>query len=292
MFAPSARPALAQELSPRSFWPTPVGTQVLVLGYQHTSGDVLLDPAIPIYGVDSSIDTGFVGYLHTIGLWGRTANVLLELPYSRGTTRGIISSTTVEGDFAGLNDGGITLTVNLLGAPALTPADFQALRNNPRPILGVSLKVVPPTGHYVKGRLINPGSNRWATRLKLGSIIPLHPRWLLELDAGAWFFTDDSDFVTGRREQAPIYSLEAHLVRRFSPGFWTSLEFNYFTGGRQTIAGEKLADLQDNSRVGATLVFPYGGRYAVKMGYSVSMRTRFGVDSSQFLVTWQSLLHR
>lgn len=35
-----------------------------------------------------------------------------------------------------------TLSVNLLGAPALTTEEFQRLRAEPRPILGVSLKLV------------------------------------------------------------------------------------------------------------------------------------------------------
>jgi hypothetical protein len=284
------QPALAQELTPRSFWPAPVGTQLLVLGYSHTAGDVLMDPSIPLFGVDSRIDTGVLGYFRTFDLWGRTANVVLELPYSKGTTKGLVGDVAARRDFAGFNDASITLMVNLLGAPAMTPQEFQALRADPRPILGLSLKLVAPSGHYDVGRLINVGANRWAARLKLGFILPLRPKWLLEIDAGAWFFGADDEFLTGERKQDPIYALETHLIRRFSPGFWASLEFNYFTGGRQTIGGNELADLQNNSRMGATLVFPYLRRYAVKMGYSVSMRTRFGVDSDQFLLTWQMLL--
>ena len=37
----------------------------------------------------------------------------------------------------------------------------------------MSLKLVPPLGYYEEGRLINGGANRWAARLKLGSILPL-----------------------------------------------------------------------------------------------------------------------
>lgn len=285
-----ARTATAQELTPRSFWPAPVGTRLLIFGYSHTAGDVLTDPSIPIYGVNSKIDTGLVAYYQAFDLWGRTANFQFEAPYSRGTTQGVLDDTPARRDFSGFNDIGVTLTVNLLGAPALSYQDFQALRADPRPLLGISVKLVPPTGQYEKNRFINVGSNRWATRVKLGSVIPLNRKWLLELDAGAWFFGPNDDFVTGKREQDPIYALEAHLVRRFSPGFWASLEYNYYTGGRQRVAGQPLDNLQDNSRIGSTVVVPYGGRYAVKVGYSVSMRTRYGVDSDQFLLTWQTLL--
>ena len=64
---------MAQELSPRAYWPAPVGTKVLVTGYSYSSGDVLLDPTIPIYGVDSRISTAFLGYVQTFALAGRNA---------------------------------------------------------------------------------------------------------------------------------------------------------------------------------------------------------------------------
>ena len=285
-----AASAGAQNLAPRTFWPAPVGTKVLAAGYAHAAGDVLVDPSLPVYGVDSRIHNALLAYLQTFDLGGRTANVLFELPYSDGTTRGIVETGPTRRDFSGFNDIGVTLMINLLGAPAMSPADMQALRANPRPIVGVSVKLLAPTGAYDDERLINVGGNRWATHVKLGAIIPLRPLWLLELEAGAWFLGDDDDYLTGRREQEPIYALEAHLIRRFKPGFWASLEANWYTGGRQTIGGNELVDLKSNSRIGATVVVPFAGRNALKLGYSVSMRTRYGGDSNQLLVAWQHLL--
>lgn len=99
-------------------------------------------------------------------------------------------------------------------------------------------------------------------------------------------------FLTGKREQEPIYALEAHLVHRFRPGgVWASLEANYFTGGRQTIGGDDLIDEQSNRRLGATLVVPFRQRNAVKFGYSLGVRTKYGNDFSQLLVTYQRVLH-
>jgi hypothetical protein len=91
---------------------------------------------------------------------GRTANLLLELPYSWGTTKGLVGEAPARRDFAGMNDAGITVAVNLLGGPSMSPAEFQELRANPRPILGASLKLVPPSGYYDSNRLINVGANR------------------------------------------------------------------------------------------------------------------------------------
>lgn len=286
--APAA--AVAQELSPRAYWPAPVGTKVLVTGYGYASGDVLLDPTIPIYGVDSRISTAFLGYVQTLSLAGRSANLLIEAPYSWGVTRGILDATQARAEFAGLNDLSATLSVNLLGAPAMTREDFQQLRAEPRPILGVSFKLVPPTGYYREERFINVGTNRWAGRLQLGFILPLRPRWLLELDAGAWLFGDDDDYPGGRREQDAIYAFEAHLVHRFRPGLWVSLDANWYRGGQQTIGGEQREDLQKNVRLGATVAVPFGGRHAIKFGLSTAARTRIGSDSEQMLVSYSLLL--
>ncbi len=150
----------AQELSPRSFWPAPEGTKLAIFGYSYSTGDVLMDPSLPIYGVDSKIDTAFLGYLQTFSLWGRTTNLVVELPYSWGTTKGLLFEDRVRRDFSGGGDLGITLAVNLLGAPTMTPDQFRVLRADPRPILGASLKVLPPTGHYDTDKLINVGANR------------------------------------------------------------------------------------------------------------------------------------
>ena len=54
--------SLAQEMTPRLFWPTPKGTKVLVAGYAYTRGDVLFDQSLPIEDADSSFSTGILGY--------------------------------------------------------------------------------------------------------------------------------------------------------------------------------------------------------------------------------------
>lgn len=280
----------AQELTPRAYWPAPKGTRVAVLGYSYVSGDVLFDRTIPLYGVDSRINVGVVAYLQTFNLWRRTTNVLFELPYSWGTTEGILIDTPARRDFSGIGDLGVTMMVNLLGAPSMTPAEFQELRADPHPILGASLKILAPIGEYDSNRLINVGANRWAARAQLGFILPLRPKWHLELGAGAWFFGDDPEFLPGRREQEPIFHGHAHLVKRFRPGFWASLDLNYFTGGRQTIGGAQLSDVQKNSKIGVTVVVPFRGRNAIKLGYANGAHTDYGSDFDQYLVTYQTVL--
>jgi hypothetical protein len=52
-----AQNASAQDLTPRTYWPAPNGTKLLIFGYAYQSGDVVTDPSIPITGVDSTIDS-------------------------------------------------------------------------------------------------------------------------------------------------------------------------------------------------------------------------------------------
>ena len=47
--------ASAQELAPRAYWPTPNGTNVFVLAYQRITGDIVVDPSLPLTDVDSDI---------------------------------------------------------------------------------------------------------------------------------------------------------------------------------------------------------------------------------------------
>ena len=277
----------AQELTPRLYWPAPKGTKVFVSGYAYSYGDVLVDRSLPISGVDSRINSGVLAYMQSLGLWGRSTNLLVELPYSWGKTKGFVYGVPAKRDFAGPGDLGVTLTVNLLGAPSMTREDFLKLRANPHLILAASLKIIAPTGKYDEDRLINVGANRWATRAQLGSIIPLHPTWLLELSASAWFFGDDDEYLTGKREQAPIYGAQVNLIKRLRPGLWASLDLSAFRGGRQTIDGNSLDDEQRNVKIGGTMVIPFLQRHAIKFGYATGTVTKHGNDFNQFLLSYQ-----
>ena len=207
----SAFTAAAQELSPRAYWPAPKGTKVAVAGYAYSFGDVLTDPSLPITGVDSKINSIVVAYLQTLSLWGRTSNFVVELPYVWGSTEGSLENTPTRRELSGVGDLGITLSVNLRGAPSMTPADFQRLRKNPHSIFGASVKILVPTGHYEPDMLINVGANRWAVKPELGYMIPIHSRLLLELELGAWFFQDNDEFLGVTREQDPVIASEVHM---------------------------------------------------------------------------------
>lgn len=276
----------AQELVPRAFWPSPVGTNVLSLSYQHSQGDIIVDQSLPVTGVDSSIDYLQLSYQRTFDFAGRTANFSAIQLASDGTTTGNADGEQLTRRTVGMGDTILRWAVNLSGAPAMDREGFAALRANPKPIIGASLSVTAPTGEYDKDRIINLGGNRWSVKPGLGLIYPLNSSWLLETEVSVAFFQDNDDFVGNTREQEPIVNGQLHLVKRFSPGFWAALDANYYVGGRTRVDGSRNKDLQRNSRFGATLVYPLAPGHALRLSGSKGTVTESGGDYDLFSVSW------
>ena len=141
LLASLCSPGVAQELAPRAYWPTPNGTNVLVVTYQKTTGDIVTDPSLPLTGVDSDIDYLQLSYQRTFSLRDRTATVQLSLPFSRGETEGFVDGMFRRRETSGTSDARARLAVNLKGAPSMDAAGFQSLRENPETIVGASLLV-------------------------------------------------------------------------------------------------------------------------------------------------------
>lgn len=97
---------------------------------------------------------------------------------------------------------------------------------------------------------MNIGTNRWSVKPELGISKALGPL-TLDLAAGVTFYTDNDDFFGGyTRKQAPVYSVQGHLIYNFGRGVWGALGGTYYTGGRITFDGVEGNDLQESSRLG------------------------------------------
>lgn len=280
------RVGFAQELTPRAYWPAPVGTNVFGIGYQLSTGDVLPDPSLPVYGVDSTLNGAALTYQRFFDLFDRTATVQLNLPYAWGRTEGTVDGEFLTRDIDAFADARIRFAINLRGAPAMDPTEFREMLGNPKTIFGVSLVVQAPTGGYDTDRVLNAGSNRWSAKPALGVIVPLSPGWLLEGEMGVWVFGDNEEFVGVTREQAPILSSEFHLIRVMKNGIWASLDLNFYQGGQSTVAGVERDDIQRNSRVGLTLAYPIRKRHMIRAGYSAGVVTEVGSDFSIFSLAY------
>ncbi len=175
--------ATGQELTPRAYAPNPTGGNIVVFGYGRSTGGVLFDPSLPFDDVNATINAGSLLYGRTFGLFGRSANAAVVLPYVWGEVDGLVEGEYQRITRSGLSDLRGQLTVNILGGPALTPREFASHR--PGTILGLSLAVAVPSGQYDPSKLINIGSNRWSFKPEVG-VSKTKGRWYLELYGGVW----------------------------------------------------------------------------------------------------------
>ncbi len=280
-------PAATQELEPRVYSPSPVGANFLVLGGGRSTGGVTFDPSIPFTNVHAELTSFSLGYARTFGLFGRSVSAGILQPFVWGTVSGDIFEQSRSVDRSGVGDTRLRFGINLLGGPALTPADFAKRR--PGRALGTSVIVVIPTGQYYSDKLINIGTNRWAFRPEVGFSQPVR-RWSFEAYAAAWLFTDNDDFFGGQvREQEPIGAFQGHVSYTFKPRLWLAGDATFYTGGRTTVDATKNADYQANSRFGVTFSAPVGRRNSVKVSWTTGGTTRVGGSFDTIAAAWQFL---
>lgn len=113
-------------------------------------------------------------------------------------------------------------------------------------------------------------------------------RITLELAGAATVYTDNGNYFGGhKREQDPVYSIQAHLIYSFSHGAWGAIDGTYFRGGRTTTDGIRDGDLQENTRLGATLALPINRQNSLKLFASTGVATRTGGDFDTIGAAWQ-----
>ncbi|HTH61233.1 MAG TPA: transporter [Paraburkholderia sp.] len=264
----------AQELEPRTYSPSPVGTNFVIAGYAHVNGDVLTDPSVPITGVSAQINNVVLGYVRTFALANRTASFGIVAPFVSGNLSGRVIDAPTEVHRAGIGDVQMRFALNLIGNPAASPEVFAQKPQTTS--VGVSLTIQAPTGQYVPARLVNVGSNRWAFKPEIGVSYP-SGNWFAEASLGAWFFTDNGDFFGGHdKSQAPLTVAQLHGGYSFRPGLWLAVDVGYAMGGETAVDGAESATRQSNARGGVTLAVPLGSGWSAKLAWSRGFITRAG----------------
>ncbi|HZV79704.1 MAG TPA: transporter [Candidatus Binatus sp.] len=258
--------AAAEELTPRSYAAAPVGGNLFVIGYSTSWGAVLTDPELPVSNVNASIDRTILGYVHTFALAKHTANVQFLLPYTAANLNGTVGGTATTAQRWGYSDLVTRIGWNLIGDPALSPAQF--VRRTPKTTVGASLTVVVPTGAYNPARLINVGQNRWAFLPEAGFETPIK-KWFVDGSAGAWFFTNNNNFFGGHvRSQSPVLNLQALGGYEFRPGFWLSAGGVYYGGGQTSLDGAPNHDTLINGRYGLDLNVPVNKSFSTRVSWT------------------------
>jgi hypothetical protein len=266
----------AAELEPRAYSNAPVGMNFLITGYVYSEGGLSTDPASPIQDAHLNINSVVLAYARSLDVWGKSGKFDVIMPVSGLSGSALVSGQTVERNISGLNDPRFRLSVNFIGAPALSMQEFAGYQQDL--IVGASVQVSAPVGQYDPNRLVNIGTNRWYVKPDIG-ISKALSAFTLELSAGAFFFTKNDDYYGGGSlEQDPVYTTQAHITYSFGRGVWAALDATYDYGGRTTVNGVQNNDTQGNSRFGATLAMPLNRDYSVKIYASTGVSIRTGSD--------------
>jgi hypothetical protein len=272
----------AQELTPGAYWPLPGGINIFTVVNSFNWGDVAFDPSLPVEDGRARINTTALVYTRTLPIAGRSANVGVQLPVVGGHLEGLVSGTRTETGRFGLADPRLTIGINLYGAPAMVPRAFGSYRM--RTLVGVSLVVAPPLGQYDHTKLVNLGAHRWSLKPEVGMTHAMG-RWVVELMAGVWLFTDNTDFASGHtRTQDPILSTQAHLTYRFGPRIWLAGDATFYRGGRTAVDDVRHLDLQKNSRVGSTFSWAVTQHHSLRASISHGAYTTIGADFTSIAV--------
>jgi hypothetical protein len=271
-----ALPLAGQELEPAAYKVVPINVNLFQMGYILAVGDVNFTPALPVEDAEATINSMTVMLGRALGIFGRSANLGVVLPYTVGHLEGLYIGEFTEVDRSGLRDPMLRLAVNLYGGPAMELKEFASYK--PKTNVGASLRILAPLGQYDSSKIINLGSNRWSFKPEIGVTRALG-KWSLELYAGVWLFTDNTDFIGGKtREQDPIGSIQLHTLYKFKTGMWIAFNINYYNGGVTKVDGLENLDLQQNSRAGLTYSLPLNRRSTLRIAYSRGARTTIGAD--------------
>jgi hypothetical protein len=283
----------AQDIVPRSYFITPVHSNAVILTYSFLDGGILFNDVLPITDATATIHVTVFTYYHSLSFFGRSANVTASLPYGLGNLRGKLMDNETMVYRSGLLDSTFRFAVNLKGGPAMSVKEFQSWQQ--KTILGVSLRVIAPTGQYDGTKLINNGSNRWAFKPELGYSRRLG-HWVLDAYGAVWFYTTNPEFFsrnafvpgTQTQSQKPIVALEGHLSYDVKPRIWLSLDANAWFGGITSLNSiEAPQTFQTSSLIGATASIPLRKHQSLKVSYNSTYYVRFGGYFQNVSVSWQ-----
>ena len=150
----------AQDLAPRAYALTPLHGNALTVTYGFYDGSLLFNGALPITNATGKYNVPVLSYYHSFKMFGHFANVVAGLPYAVGTFQGDFKGEPGQIYRSGLVDSTYRLAVNLKGGPPLEAPEFRKWKQ--KTIIGISLKVVAPTGQY------DPAKARQLGRKPLG----------------------------------------------------------------------------------------------------------------------------
>lgn len=285
--------ACAQDLAPRAYVITPTHSNAVLVTYSFFDGNLDFQGAVPISDAKARANVSVVSFYHSFNFLGRSANVTAGLPYGEGNFRGHVMESETNAYRSGLFDSVYRISFNLVGGPALAPADFRKWQQ--KQLIGFSLRVTAPTGQYDSTKLINLGTNRWGFKPELG-YSRRNGHWILDTYFGTWFYAKNPRFFSNNpfypgvqyQTQAPVGAAEGHVSYDVRPRLWVSFDANFWFGGKTSLNGVEnpITGLR-SSRLGVTASAPISKHQSMKFSYSDGAYIKYGGNFQNVSVAWQ-----
>jgi len=83
--------SISQDIEPRRWNALPLQTNVVALGYGHTTGDILFDPLLQAEDVTVKINTLVASYIRPFKIGNKLARLDVVIPYNNGNWEGLLS---------------------------------------------------------------------------------------------------------------------------------------------------------------------------------------------------------
>lgn len=285
----AAEQARSQDLEPRRWTPLPAGTSILGAGYAKTTGDIALDPLLLLEDGRTDIDTLVLSYTRFFALGEKLGRFDVIVPVQHANWNGLLDGAPASVTRDGIADPIFRFSINLLGAPVVGagPSSQGAANKRGNTVVGAAIALSAPLGDYLDDKLLNLGQNRYVIRPQIGVVHTRGP-WSYELTGSTFFSTDNDSFFGGnKREQDPIFAVQAHLIRVFQPGLWASLSAAYGWGGENTVNTVPKDDSRRDVLVAASIGFPVARNQGVKFAYITKRRnTVTGSNLDTLAISW------
>jgi Putative MetA-pathway of phenol degradation len=261
----------------------PPGLNVIGAGYAATQGDVLFDPVLLVEDAEVEGHTAGVSYVRTFSIADKRARIDVTVPWQNLKWTGLLDGEPASVLRIGLADPWVRLSVILAGAPV---AGAPPKKSNT--VIGAAIAVGLPLGEYIDEKLLNLGQNRFVVRPQIG-VLHTRGKWSYELTGSTFLYGDNDDFlVDSTLEQAPLYAIQAHLIRTFErPGYWAALSAGYASGGQSTVDGIKADDSKRLMLTALAVGVPIAKNQGMKFAY-IRSRTHAdtGSDTDSLAIAW------
>jgi hypothetical protein len=217
----------AQEVEPNEFVPLPAGTN-LAVGYYIYGDETKFNFAKGDSFTDKTglqVNLGAARYIHYSEILGHPAG--FEIVQIFGSESG----GQIDGQKLGSAFGATNVALAGFIWPYANQADGQ--------YLVVAGWLYPPTGTYDSHSAINIGDYRWRGNVQLGWSHLIGTHFSYDVGFDTMLYGDNDNAFPGglRLSQDPTYRLQLWANWRWAPSFETSIGYEGFFGGTQSLSG-------------------------------------------------------